>query len=116
MTHPAPMKTLNPALVALVALSHLGISHAGVDAAQAKALATRNACLGCHAVSMRLVGPGYAEVAAKYKGTEASVLAARIQSGGTGKWGTLQMPAQPTLSQADALLLAEWVLAGAPDK
>lgn len=91
-------------------------SHAAVDAAKAKDLATKNACLGCHAVDVRMVGPAYREVAAKYQGMDPAKLAGSIRAGSAGKWGQLEMPAQTSLSEADARLLAEWVLSGGPDK
>ncbi|MFN3829939.1 MAG: c-type cytochrome [Tepidimonas ignava] len=87
-----------------------------MDAAAAKALAQKNACMGCHAVDKKLVGPAYKDIAAKYKGMKPEELAASIKKGGAGKWGPVPMPAQAALSDADAKLLAEWVLAGAPDK
>lgn len=92
------------------------VSHAAVDAAKAKDLAMKNACLGCHAVNSRVVGPSYSEVAAKYKGMDAAKLAASIRAGSKGKWGAMEMPAQAHLAQDDLLLLADWVLAGAPDR
>jgi cytochrome c len=86
-----------------------------MDAAAAKTLASQKACLACHAADRKLVGPAYKDVAAKYKGTDAKTLAASIKAGGAGKWGPIPMPAQPTLSDEQALLLAQWVLAGAPN-
>jgi cytochrome c len=41
------------------------------------------------------------------------MLAKSIKAGGSGKWGPVPMPAQPALSDADALALANWVLGGA---
>lgn len=79
------------------------------------ALAQKNACMACHAVDKKLVGPAYQEVAKKYAGqagAEAS-LAASIKKGGSGKWGPVPMPAQAALSEADATALAAWILAGA---
>ncbi|MGQ9725081.1 MAG: c-type cytochrome [Tepidimonas sp.] len=87
-----------------------------LDAAAAKAAAQKNACMGCHAVDKKLVGPSYKDVAAKYKGTNPAELAVSIKKGGAGKWGPVPMPAQAALSDNDAKLLAEWILAGAPDK
>lgn len=89
-----------------------------VDAAAAKALATKSACLACHAADKKVVGPAYQEVAAKHKGQADAVakVAARIKSGGTGMYGAVPMPPQPTLKDDELKLLAEWVLAGAPDK
>lgn len=78
-------------------------------------LAQKNACMSCHAVAKKLVGPSYADVAKKYAGQKdaATTLAQSIKAGGAGKWGPVPMPSQPGLSEADALTLANWVLAGA---
>jgi len=76
-------------------------------------LLATNACTGCHAVDRKIVGPSFEEVAAKYAGTDdaAISLAASIKSGGTGKWGEMAMPPMAGLSDAEALALAEFVLA-----
>jgi len=78
-------------------------------------LAKKNACMACHAVDKKLVGPAYQEVAKKYAGQKdaAANLAKSIKAGGAGKWGPVPMPAQAALSEADALTLATWILAGA---
>jgi cytochrome c len=78
-------------------------------------LAQKNACMSCHAVAKKLVGPSYNDVAKKYAGQKdaAATLAKSIKAGGAGKWGPVPMPSQPALSDADALTLANWVLAGA---
>lgn len=89
-----------------------------VDAAAAKALASKSACLACHAADKKLVGPAYKDVAAKHKGQVDAVekVAARIKSGGSGLYGPVPMPPQPSLKDDELKMLAEWVLAGAPDK
>lgn len=78
-------------------------------------LARKNACLACHAVDKKLVGPSYQDVAKKYAGQADAVakLVDSIKKGGSGKWGPVPMPAQAQLSDADAQTLAAWVLAGA---
>lgn len=78
-------------------------------------LAKKNACTACHAVDKKMVGPSYQDVAKKYASQKdaAAVLAKSIKAGGSGKWGPVPMPAQPALSDADALTLANWVLGGA---
>jgi cytochrome c len=88
------------------------------DAAAAKALASKSACLACHAVDKKLVGPSYKDVAAKHQGQAGALekVAARIKSGGSGVYGPVPMPAQPNLKDDELKLLAAWVLAGAPDK
>jgi cytochrome c len=80
-----------------------------------KELAQKNACLACHAVDKKLVGPAFQEVAKKYSGQKdaEATLVASIKKGGAGKWGPIPMPAQAALSEADSTTLAAWVLAGA---
>jgi cytochrome c len=71
-----------------------------------------HACVACHAVDKRVVGPSFREVAAKYAGDAAAParLAAKIRSGGQGVWGNVPMPPNAGLSEADASTLAGWVL------
>ena len=80
-------------------------------------LAKKNACMACHAVDKKLVGPAYQEVAKKYAGQKdaAATLAKSIKAGGSGKWGPVPMPAQAALSDADATTVATWIVAGAKE-
>lgn len=68
-------------------------------------------CMACHTVDKKIVGPAYKEVAAKYKGNKeaATLLATKIQKGGSGVWGAVPMPPN-ALTAAEAKLLATWVL------
>ena len=77
-----------------------------------EALILKSNCLACHSVDKRKYGPTVNEVAAKYANDDkaAKKLAKKIKAGGTGVWGVDVMPAQPKLSQADALILAKYVL------
>jgi cytochrome c len=74
-------------------------------------LYNRNDCATCHKVDVRLQGPSYAEVAAKYKGDTAMIktLADRIIKGSKGVWGDIEMPAHPALSKEDAVALVKYV-------
>ncbi|CAN7527177.1 Cytochrome c-552 [compost metagenome] len=89
-----------------------------VDAAKAQEIANKNACMGCHQVDKKLVGPSYKEVAAKYKGDKNALatLTKKVKSGGSGVWGPVPMPANAAVSDADLKTVVEWVLAGAPAK
>ncbi|SIT74482.1 MULTISPECIES: c-type cytochrome [Burkholderiaceae] len=88
------------------------------DAERAQTLAKQNACFGCHAIERKLVGPSFAEIAQRYKAdaTAPARLVKKVMQGGAGVWGPIPMPSQPRLSEADAKVLVDWVLAGAPRK
>lgn len=92
-------------------------STATPDVPPAVALATRQGCMGCHAIERKLVGPTFKEVAARYASKNMGAqLAHRIRAGGSGQWGAIPMPPQSQLSGTDARSLADWILAGAPLK
>jgi cytochrome c len=96
-----------------------GAASASVAAAPASSpmaeLAKAKGCMACHAVDRKLVGPGYQEVAAKYRGDGSAVakLAAKVREGGSGTWGPVPMPPNPALAEADAKGLVQWILEGA---
>ena len=98
----------------LILTATFAAAAAAMPAAQASAdLAKAKACMACHAVGSKLVGPSYKDVAAKYAkdaGAEAR-LALKIQKGSSGTWGPIPMPANPQVSDAEAQTLAKWILA-----
>ncbi|MDD3764604.1 MAG: c-type cytochrome [Nevskiales bacterium] len=73
------------------------------------------ACSGCHAVDTKIVGPAFAEVAAKYKDKEdlKGYLTQSIRSGGMGKWGQIPMPPQPAITDEELQQVVDWLAAGA---
>ncbi|MBB5607909.1 MULTISPECIES: c-type cytochrome [unclassified Janthinobacterium] len=95
-------------LVAVVAVSALTsqMAMANPDLAKAKN------CMACHAVSTKLVGPAFKDVAAKYAGQKDAEgkLVAKVMKGGSGTWGAIPMPANPQVSEAEAHTLVKWVL------
>ena len=75
-------------------------------------LARKHACLACHATDKKVVGPGYKEVANKYRGdakAEGS-LAEKVKKGSVGVWGPVPMPPNANVSDADAKALVQWIL------
>jgi cytochrome c len=86
------------------------------EAPRGQVIAQANACMGCHAVDRKLVGPSFQQIAAKYKGDAQapSKLARKVKDGGSGVWGAIPMPAHPAMSDADIQTVVGWVLAGAP--
>lgn len=75
-------------------------------------LAQAKGCLNCHQVATKLVGPGYQDVAAKYKGDAGAEarLIKKVLEGGTGVWGQIPMPPNK-ISEAEAKTLVDWILA-----
>jgi S-disulfanyl-L-cysteine oxidoreductase SoxD len=84
-------------------------------AADPKALLAKNACTACHGMANKIVGPGFTEVASKYKGKPdaEAYLAKKIKAGGEGVWGPVPMPAQPGLKEDEAQAIARWIVGGA---
>ncbi|WP_035518433.1 MULTISPECIES: c-type cytochrome [Paraburkholderia] len=96
-------------------LTGLGVSAArAADTPRGQLVANANACMGCHAVDRKLVGPSFQQIAAKYKGDAQAQakLARKVKEGGSGVWGMIPMPAHQTMSDADIRTVVDWVLAG----
>lgn len=112
------MTMISTSLLALALLALSSGAAFAQNAAAAKALASKSACLACHAVDKKLVGPAYKDVAARHKGQADALekVAARIKSGGAGLYGPVPMPPQAQLKDDELKLLAGWILAGAPDQ
>ena len=87
---------------------------AAPDAGQLK-LATQHACMACHGVSNKVVGPGFTDVAAKYRGDAGAEqrLMEKMRQGGAGNWGAVPMPPQAGVPEAELRQLVKWILAGA---
>lgn len=100
------MKVIVIAAAAVLAMG------AGVVSAD-QALAQKSACMSCHQVAKKVVGPSFQDVAKKYKGDAkaADHIVGVIKKGGKGVWGPVPMPPHPQVSDADAKKLADWVLA-----
>lgn len=83
-------------------------------AASVGSLLQSNACLACHQVDGKLVGPAFREIAARYAGRDDAVgqLVTKIRQGGVGAWGTVPMPAQ-SIGEAEAAQIAQWLAGGA---
>ena len=95
-----------------------GAAWAGSSAASPPAgyeIAKQNACLGCHTVDRKLVGPAFRDIAAKYKGDAGAQarLEKKVRDGGAGVWGVIPMPSHPRMTDGDIRTVVAWVLAGA---
>ena len=96
----------------LLIAAAVGLSLTSGAALASADLAKAKNCMACHAVDKKLVGPAYKDVAAKYSSDKdaAAKLARKIREGGVGVWGQIPMPANPQVTEAEALTLARWVL------
>lgn len=76
-------------------------------------LATKKACLACHSVDKKIVGPSFKDIAKKYSGQKGAdaKLAEKVMKGGKGAWGEIAMPANPQVSAEEAKQLVAWILA-----
>lgn len=110
-----PMQHLKSFLLATLFLLCSQSAKASSDDTRAALLAKQNACLGCHAVDKKIVGPSFQAVAKKYANDPGATvfLKNKIIKGGSGSWGVVPMPANARLSDNDASLLASWILRGA---
>jgi len=81
-------------------------------------LAQQKACLGCHQVDKKRVGPGFKQISERYAGQveAAPHLVEVILKGGRGNWGAIPMPAQTRVSPEQAQQLAQWILTLSPPK
>jgi cytochrome c len=75
-------------------------------------LAQKNGCLNCHNVEIKIVGPAYKDVAAKYRGRPDAMdrVSHQITHGGSGQWGQFPMPPFPQFTPEEVSTLARWVL------
>lgn len=102
------MKTKLVISLAVSALFMAGSSVVLADDAQA--LAKKSGCFACHAIDKKVMGPAWNDIGTKYKGHKAAELVASIKNGSKGKWGTMPMPPQAKVSDADAATLATYIL------
>ncbi|PTD98144.1 c-type cytochrome [Pseudothauera lacus] len=103
------------AIAAAAALLPATCAWASAPPAEIAALLKDNNCTVCHLISGRtVVGPSYADIAARYADDKAgavAVLAERVKNGSDAKvWGAAPMPAAPKISEAEAEAVVKWIL------
>lgn len=102
-------------LAVLVCAYNGGTSNAAeekADATKALALVKGSDCLSCHAIDHDVVGPAWDRVAERYRGRPdmVNLLALKIRGGSEGVWGKVAMPAHLSINEADAKIIAAWIL------
>ena len=92
------MKLMVMAILASIALAVSGAANAQ------EALAKSSGCLNCHAVDGKKIGPGFKEIAAKYKGK------AEAEATLTAKLSAGKEHPPVKASAADVKSLVQWLL------
>lgn len=82
------------------------------QAAVPQAMLAQNACLACHGIDTKVMGPSFMSIRQKYKGDAgaAARLAGKIKAGSVGAWGPIPMPAQGHVKDEDLKVLVGWIL------
>lgn len=99
-------------IIGIITAASLMVAGSAVAADTAMALLKKNECLGCHKMEGKLVGPGFAEVAKKYKNdaSAAEKLSSKVSKGGSGVWGTMPMPPMSAVKPEDLKVIIAHIL------
>ena len=75
-------------------------------------LMTKSDCMTCHNATAKIVGPSFADIAAKYPNTPENInkLSMTVINGSSGVWGAVPMPAHAGLSKPDAEKMTGYIL------
>jgi cytochrome c len=93
-------------------VNNIGTDSPVSSGSKGEELITKSDCLTCHKVDVKLLGPAYQEVAAKYPATDENIelLAGKIIKGGAGNWGDIPMAPHPSISENDAKEMVKYIL------
>jgi len=98
-----------------VCLLGMALVLAGGNALAVTEAMKKAGCMACHAQDKKLVGPSYNDVAAKYKGQDATAkVMDKVRNGGKGVFGPIPMPPNPVtkINDADLKAAVESILKG----
>ena len=105
--------TLAPVLHNVSAPESIAIASPKVTLANLQPVLDKHACLACHGINNKLVGPSFTDIVARYKTQDGAInlLSGKIKNGGQGVWGSIPMPAQ-ALSADESAQIAQWLMGG----
>jgi cytochrome c len=95
-------------LMALAGALVLGTAQASTEDAMNKA-----GCMACHAKDKKVIGPSFKDIAARYKGQDATAkLMEKVRKGGSGVYGPIPMAPNPPdkINDADLKAAIELIL------
>ncbi|MEY3052769.1 MAG: hypothetical protein RLY31_2554 [Bacteroidota bacterium] len=100
--------------IAAVVLGHQADKQtaAGLQFAGGQLLIERNDCQTCHDTDRKVNGPSYLDIANRYYRDDNALeyLAAKVITGGAGKWGETAMSAHPDLTTDEAKEIVRFIL------
>lgn len=67
-------------------------------------------CNTCHKMDMKLVGPSFQDIAARYTDADVDRLAEKVIKGGSGSWGEVAMTPHPSLNITDVKVMVRYIL------
>jgi cytochrome c len=98
--------------ITLVAGLALALASAGAWADTEEAM-TKAGCMACHAKDKKIIGPSFKDIAAKYKGQDATAkLMEKVRKGGAGTFCPVPMAPNPAdkISDPDLKAAVELIL------
>lgn len=90
----------------------LTVKKTSPDIAQGMSLISKSDCLSCHRPNVKLIGPSFQSVAAKYPATAENYtfLIQKIIKGGSGNWGPVAMSPHANLPADDVKKMVAYIL------
>ena len=95
-----------------LAFAACAVAQTGIDTKAALHVAELYACSECHNPTLKVLGPSFKDVAAKYRDdkTAIEVLSSKVRKGGVGVWGQIAMPPAATIKDDELKLVLTWIL------
>ena len=99
-------------IMILIATAAFASGAYGADPRAAEDLAKASGCFACHTMDKKLVGPGFKEIADRYRGDKAAEasLIKKVKAGGKGVWGDIPMSPNAHVKDEDIKTLVQWIL------
>jgi cytochrome c len=93
-------------------IAAIGLVALSASASASQQLAQSKACLSCHQVAKKVVGPAFQDVSKKYKGDAKAEehIKGVIKNGSKGVWGAVPMAKQSQVNDDEAAALAKWIM------
>ena len=109
---PAVVLCKRLALFAAAVFSVSAFAQTGIDVKAATHVGELYACLECHNPTMKVLGPSFKDIAAKYRDDKTAMdkLSAKVKKGGVGVWGEIAMPPAAAIKDDELKLVLSWIL------